>query len=156
MRVGAFTSIGAGVRLALGGNHRPDWVTTYPLRAAWGLPGEHVDGHPRPERDIEIGSDVWHRRGRPRPAGRPDRRRRRRGRAAVVTKDVRPYAIVAGNPAREVRRRFDDETVAALLAVRWWEWPDERVRAHADVLCSPRVAELLALARDGAGPRPGA
>ena len=49
------------------------------------------------------------------------------GAYSVVTKDVRPYAIVGGNPAREIRRRFSDEECELLLATRWWEWPDERI-----------------------------
>src|SRR6202035_4147784 len=54
------------------------------------------------------------------------------GARAVVTRDVRPYAVVVGNPAREVRRRFSDEVVEALLRIRWWDWPDEVVaeRVH--------------------------
>ena len=62
---------------------------------------------------------------------------------AVVTKDVRPYAIVGGNPARELRRRFDDDQVDALLALRWWDWPDEQIREHVGELYSAAVAELL-------------
>ncbi len=65
------------------------------------------------------------------------------GAAAVVAKDVPPYAVVVGNPARVARHRFDPATVAALLAVRWWDWPDEKVAA-ADLLYSPRVADFLA------------
>lgn len=49
------------------------------------------------------------------------------GAGAVVTKSVEPYAIVAGVPARVIGRRFDEETVARLLALRWWDWPDDLV-----------------------------
>src|ERR1700712_1445127 len=59
VHLGAFCSIGTGVAFGVGGNHRPDWVTTYPFRAAWGLPGAHIDGHPRPEEDTVVGNDVW-------------------------------------------------------------------------------------------------
>ena len=56
------------------------------------------------------------------------------GTRALVTKDVRPYAIVAGVPAKEIRRRFTDEQVDALLEIAWWDWPDEKVLAEADAL----------------------
>ena len=51
------------------------------------------------------------------------------GSRAVVTRDVAPYAIVAGNPARQIRRRFDDRLVELLLEMRWWDWSDEQLRA---------------------------
>jgi chloramphenicol O-acetyltransferase type B len=49
---------------------------------------------------------------------------------AVVEEDVPPYAILAGSPARIVRYRFDPDTVAKLLAIRWWDWPDDRIKAE--------------------------
>lgn len=54
------------------------------------------------------------------------------GARSVVTRDVRPFAIAAGNPAREVRRRFDDDVVEALLETRWWEWPIDRLLRNRD------------------------
>jgi chloramphenicol O-acetyltransferase type B len=65
---------------------------------------------------------------------------------AVVSRDVRPYAIVAGVPAREVRRRFSDDQVEALLKLRWWDRPEQRVRDHVGLLCSPDVDAMLAIA----------
>ena len=59
------------------------------------------------------------------------------GARAVVSRDVRPYAVVAGNPARELRRRFSDEQVAELERLAWWEWPEARVRDQVEVLNSP-------------------
>ena len=61
------------------------------------------------------------------------------GAYSVVYEDVRPYAIVAGNPAVEVGRRFDDETVEALLRISWWDWPEELVKQRAPELCSTDV-----------------
>lgn len=79
------------------------------------------------------------------------------GAYSVVYGDVRPYAIVAGNPAVEVGRRFDDSTVEALLRISWWDWPEELVKERAPQLCSTDVAAFVrrydpALAGDaGAG-----
>jgi virginiamycin A acetyltransferase len=66
------------------------------------------------------------------------------GTKAVVTKDVRPYAIVGGNPAREIGRRFSDEQVEALLRIRWWDWPTEKVAEHVDLLSNPDVDGFIA------------
>jgi acetyltransferase-like isoleucine patch superfamily enzyme len=49
---------------------------------------------------------------------------------SVVTRDVEPYSIVGGNPARHLKFRFDEDTIAALLRIRWWDWPDEKVAEH--------------------------
>ena len=51
------------------------------------------------------------------------------GAGAVVTRDVAPFAVVVGNPARIVRRRFSEGVIAALLRLAWWDWPHERLRA---------------------------
>jgi virginiamycin A acetyltransferase len=51
---------------------------------------------------------------------------------AVVSRDVEPYAVVAGNPARQVRRRFDPATIERLLAVAWWNWPAEKITRNLD------------------------
>ena len=48
---------------------------------------------------------------------------------AVVTKDIAPYAVAGGVPAQVIRSRFDEKTIAALLRIKWWEWPDEKIRA---------------------------
>ena len=59
------------------------------------------------------------------------------GAGAVVRKDVEPYSIVVGNPAREKRKRFDQEIIDVLLKVRWWDWSPERIKRKLDILCAP-------------------
>lgn len=68
------------------------------------------------------------------------------GTRAVVTRDVPPYAVVAGNPARVVRHRFDAATVARLLALAWWDWPVERVTEAIPDLVHGRIDRLEAIA----------
>jgi acetyltransferase-like isoleucine patch superfamily enzyme len=143
VHIGAFCSMAHGVEFVVGGNHRPDWVTTYPFRVMWGMPGAWSDGHPRPESDIEVGNDVWIGAQALILPGVKIGDGAVVGARAVVTRDVRPYAIVGGIPAREIRRRFSDEQVDALLELRWWDWPEEKLRAHVDLLCSPEVGALL-------------
>ncbi len=63
---------------------------------------------------------------------------------ALVTRDVPPYAIVGGNPAKVIRFRFDEKLVAALLEVRWWDLPRERIASLIPLLQSDRIPELIA------------
>lgn len=64
------------------------------------------------------------------------------GTRAVVTKDVLPYAIVGGVPARMIRKRFSDETIAELLKIRWWDWPRERIAEHISAIKQGCVHDL--------------
>jgi len=143
VRVGAFCSIGPDVILMDGGDHRVDWVSTFPFRAALGLPGAYEDGHPRSRGGIEIGNDVWIGRGARVRSGVRVGDGAVIGAYSVVTRDVRPYAIVAGVPAREVRRRFGDAQVAALARIAWWDWPMDEVLRCVPQLCSENVDEFI-------------
>jgi hypothetical protein len=67
------------------------------------------------------------------------------GAGSVVSRDVDPYTIVAGNPAVLVRKRFSDEVIARLLELEWWDWPEARIRENIHVLCSGDVEKLLRL-----------
>ena len=67
------------------------------------------------------------------------------GAGSVVTKDVEPYSIVAGNPARPKRTRFDEETIKKLLEIKWWDWPVEKINDNVNVICSDNVSEMLRL-----------
>lgn len=146
VRIGAYCSIAHGVEFTVGGNHRVDWISTYPFRVLWNMPGAWLDGHPRAERDIEVGNDVWIGAQALIFPGVKIGDGAVVATRAVVTREVRPYAIVAGMPAREVRRRFSDEGIEALLDLRWWDWPEEQVQAHVDLLCSEDLPALLAAA----------
>lgn len=63
---------------------------------------------------------------------------------AMVTRDVEPYSIVGGNPARHIRYRFDEPVREALLRIKWWDWSDEKVAAHQHQIHSPNVKEFVA------------
>lgn len=99
------------------------------------------EGHRQQE--ISFGSDVWVTRGSRVLAGVHVGDGAVVAAYSVVTADVRPFAIVAGNPAREIGRRFDDETVDALLRIRWWEWPESEVISRAGELCSSDVEAFV-------------
>ena len=59
------------------------------------------------------------------------------GAGSIVTKDVGPYEIWAGNPARFIRKRFDDDTIEKLLKSQWWNWDDEKLKEYSDKFQSP-------------------
>ena len=65
------------------------------------------------------------------------------GTRAVVTRDVEPYAVVGGVPARTIRHRFPPEQVEALLRIRWWDWPDDQIRAAVPLLSSGDIDTFL-------------
>jgi acetyltransferase-like isoleucine patch superfamily enzyme len=150
VRIGSFTSIAADVILMDAGHHRVDWITTFPIRAIFEMPGAYEDGHPRSGGDITIGNDVWIGRGARILSGVTIGDGAVIGGYAVVAKPVRPYAIVVGNPAREIRRRFTDEQVEALQRIAWWDWSDEKIRAGVGLLCSDGVDAFIAVHDRGA------
>jgi acetyltransferase-like isoleucine patch superfamily enzyme len=142
LTIGKFVSIADQVTILLGGEHRVDWVTTYPLNlfySEWrGIPG-----HPHTKGDVVIGNDVWIGRGATILSGIRVGDGAVIGAGAVVGKDVAPYSIVIGNPARHLRYRFDAEVVEKLTAIRWWDWPEERINAAVPLLLSGDVGAFL-------------
>ena len=156
--IGRYCSLGDGVEIFLGGNHRVDFVSTYPFSAIAAWPeAENIPGHPSSRGHVVIGSDVWCGSKSIIMSGVTIGHGAVIGAHAVVTRDVPPYGIVAGNPARLVRRRFSDDIVERLLAIRWWEWDDERVRQNVHHLMSEDISTFLQMAEssaDGVASRP--
>lgn len=145
--IGAFCSVDPDARIFVGGNHRPDWATTYALRVTFDLPRAHEDGHPMSNGDVIIGNDVWIATGATILSGVRIGNGAVIGASAVVAGHVAPYAIVVGNPAREVRKRFSDEHIAMLEEIAWWDWPLERIIENVDLLCSGDIDALHAAHR---------
>ena len=141
--IGSFCSIAEWVEILPGGQHRPDWVSTFPFRSRLELPGAYLDGAPRPGGSVVVGHDVWIGRGAKLLSGANIGHGAVVGAYAVVAGDVRPYAIVVGNPANEVRLRFRDDQIERLLRVAWWDWPIEKIREHISALCSDDIDGFL-------------
>ncbi len=132
--IGRYCSIARGVRFIVNGDHRLDWASTHPFREVRGMDGAGVDGHPAPTGRITIGSDVWIGDGATVLGGVTIADGAAVGAGAVVSKDVPSYAVVVGNPAVVVRRRFSDDAVERLCALRWWELDDSDVVTLVELL----------------------
>ncbi|NIX77231.1 CatB-related O-acetyltransferase [Microvirga terricola] len=149
LTIGRYCSIADKVEILLGGNHRTDWGTTYPFSALpdlWPAAPKTEDYHSS-RGDVTIGHDVWLGSGAIILSGITIGHGAVVAAHAVVTKDVPPYAIVGGNPAKVIRKRFDDATIEALLDIQWWDLPREKIATLIPLLQSDRLRELIAAVR---------
>ena len=143
--VGNYCSMG-GTYL-LGGQHAIRHVTTYPVRIRMGVEGEGTDGNPDVRGDIVVGSDVWTGYGSWVMSGVTIGDGAVVATGAVVSKDVPPYAIVGGIPAKVIKYRHTEEQRAALLDIKWWDWPVDEVRKAAPYLGSYDIDGFIEYAR---------
>lgn len=142
LTIGAYTSIAEGAKIFLGGNHRTDWVTTYPFNVLCAA-AEHVEGHPSTKGDVQIGSDVWIATDAVIMSGVKIGDGAVVGARAVVSKDVPAYAVVVGNPGRIAKYRFNDSCIAALLRIKWWEWDDARIENAIPLLLNADIKKFI-------------
>lgn len=142
LKIGAFCSIGKGVQILLGDEHHAEWITTYPFPAFW-KSWKGSRRYAKTKGDVVIGNDVWIGQDAMILSGVTIGDGAVIAAGAVVTKSVEPYAIVGGNPAREIRKRFSDETISQLLAIQWWSWSDDEIEKNLPVLLSADVPALL-------------
>ncbi len=143
LEIGRYCSIEDGVRLVLA-NHAAGAVTTYPFAAFhqfW--PSAPDDDSRHGKSDVVIGDNVWIGVGASLLPGARIGDGAIVGAAAVVAKPVPPYAVVVGNPARVSRTRFEKSIVARLLALRWWDWPDEKVDRFMPLLLGDSIEAFL-------------
>ena len=142
--IGKFVAIAQGTQFLMNGaNHPMHGISTFPF-AMLGFAEGPQDGTPKG--DTVIGNDVWIGREAVIMPGVTIGDGAIVGAHAVVARDVPPYAIVVGNPARVVKRRFADAVIERLLAIRWWDWPVERIVEHVALIRGADVDALAAAA----------
>jgi virginiamycin A acetyltransferase len=149
--IGRFCAIAAGVRFVMpGANHADVGPSTFPF-GIFGPPWDETMDivMSAPSRgDTVVGHDVWLGYSALVLPGVTIGHGAVVAAASVVTRDVPPYAVVAGNPARVVRSRFSDEDVERLLRAAWWNWPTELVTAHARTIMTGSAADLERIAAE--------
>jgi len=138
LKIGKYCSISSDVAIFLGSEHRTDWISTYPFPTLW-EDARSIPGHPSSKGDVVIGSDVWIGYNVTILSGVTIEDGAAIGTGSVVSRDVPAYAIAAGNPAQIIRYRFTEETIQKLLQIRWWDWPDEKVKENIDLICSDSI-----------------
>jgi chloramphenicol O-acetyltransferase type B len=142
LTIGSYCSIAKNVEIFLGGNHRIDWVSCYPFPAFFDV-ASHINDYVITRGDVTIGSDVWLCQNVTILSGISIGNGAVVANGAIVTKDVVPYEIVGGNPAKHIRWRFDEPTREALLKSAWWDWPEDEVLGVVDKLCSDDISAFL-------------
>jgi virginiamycin A acetyltransferase len=148
LTIGKFCSIAEGVTILLGGEHRVDWITTYPFNFVF-KEAEKFEGHPRTKGGVSIGNDVWIGMDAFILSGVTIGNGAVIAARSVVTRDVPPYSIVAGNPARQVRLRFSESIIEALERIRWWDWPSVEIQSAWPLLLSSEVEAFIAKYEEG-------
>ncbi|WP_288342573.1 CatB-related O-acetyltransferase [uncultured Dubosiella sp.] len=146
LKVGKFCSIACGAKfLFTSANHTMHSISTYPFPIffeEWGLDVTNITSAWDNKGDIVIGNDVWIGYEAIVLSGVTIGDGAIIGTRAVVTKDVPPYTIVGGIPAKPIRKRFSDEVISKLLELQWWNWPENWIKENIDVIQSGRIKDL--------------
>ncbi|PIB30342.1 chloramphenicol acetyltransferase [Gaetbulibacter sp. 5U11] len=142
--IGKFCSIAQGVTIFLGGNHNVDWLTTYPFNVLDSdfSNGKKIKGHPTTKGDVVIGNDVWIGRNVTIMSGVKIENGAVIGAGAVVTKNIGAYEVWAGNPAKFIKKRFNQNTIDYLNNLNWWNWNTQKINNNLVDLCSANIESL--------------
>ena len=143
--IGKFCAIAADTRFIMTGNHKLDAISTYPFpifQQGWEKAFDFSDVPIKG--DIIVGNDVWFGYDSLIMNGVSIGDGAIIATRAVVAKDVPPYSIVAGNPAKVVKKRFDDETIHRLQKIAWWDWNIEKITKYLPIICNLDIDQLEA------------
>lgn len=150
LTIGSFCSIASSVTIFLGGNHRLDWATTFPFGHIFQeeLGGTEIKGHPATNGDVMIGDDVWIGHGATIMSGVSIGSGAVVAANSTVAKDVMPYEVVGGNPAKFIKSRFRKEIIDLLLTLEWWNLPIDVIKEiNKDLSMEPTIESLTSLVR---------
>ncbi|MDG1904434.1 MAG: CatB-related O-acetyltransferase [Arenicella sp.] len=136
--IGQFCSLASGITFFLGGNHRHDWITTYPFghRETEIFTASSGEGHPSTNGNVLIGNDVWIGANATIMSGVSVGDGACIAAHSLVTKNVEPYSIYGGNPAKLIRLRFEQDYIDSLLGLKWWDLPEDVINMIAPILCT--------------------
>ena len=144
--IGKFCSVACGTKFLFNSaNHTLTSLSTYPFPIffeEWNLDVKDITNAWDNKGNIVIGNDVWIGYEAVILAGVTIGDGAIIGTRAVVTKDVPPYSIVGGVPAKSIRKRFDDETIVELLRLKWWDWSEEKIAQNIQAIKSGQVEQL--------------
>ena len=145
--IGRYCSIACGAKFIFtSANHTQRSLSSYPFGIffdEWNLPVERIADTWDNKGDIVIGNDVWIGYEAVIMQGVHIGDGAVIGTRAVITKDVEPYMIVGGVPGKTIRPRFEQSVIDALLSLRWWDWPEEKVKRNVEAITSGNVRKLL-------------
>ena len=140
LKIGKFCSIAMGTTIYLGAEHHLEWVSTYPFFAKFEK-AKHTSNTTKG--NVTIGNDVWIGDGALILSGVTIGDGAVIGARAVVTKNVKPYEIVGGNPAKHIRFRFSEEQIEKLLKIKWWDWDIKKIEANFDLILSDDIDKFI-------------
>ena len=140
--IGKFCSIAHNVQIFLSGNHRLDWISTYPFSVVF-KSFSYIKGHPSSKGDVIIGNDVWIGANVIILSGISIGNGAVIAAGSVITKNVPPFSIFGGNPAKFIKYRFDQKTIKKLLEIGWWEKDIDWIKERIEILLSPNIKQLL-------------
>jgi len=144
LKIGKYCSIGPQVTILLVGDHGTRCASTYPFDGLFShLEGGEFSGHAFTKGDVVIGHDVWIGMRALILSGVKIGNGAVIGAQSVVTKDVAPYSIAAGNPARHIKFRFSPDVIQELERIAWWNWPLPELKESLPWLLNPDVQEFL-------------
>lgn len=146
LQIGKFCSVACGAKFLFNSaNYTLSSLSTYPFPLffeEWGLEKKDVTNAWDNKGDIVIGNDVWIGYEAVILAGVTIGDGAIIGTRAVVTKDVPPYTIVGGVPAKSIKKRFSEETISTLLEIQWWNWSKERIARNIGAIQSGNIEQL--------------
>lgn len=141
--IGKFCQLATGVRFIMNGsNHAMGGLSTYPFKVFGGDWTSKDPMHVISKGDTVVGHDVWIGNGATIMQGIKIGDGAIIGTNSLITKDVEPYTIVGGNPAKEIRKRFDEATIDFLLKLKWWDWDVKKITEHLELITNSNIDEL--------------